>query len=44
MVLDIASRAGWRVNHYTDAATGTMAQDAEGRLVVTMCSCARHGV
>ena len=32
--LDIASRAGWRVNRYTDAATGTMAQDAEGRLVV----------
>jgi len=33
--LDIASRAGWRVNRYTDAATGTMAQDAEGRLVVS---------
>ena len=32
--LDIASRAGWRVNRYTDAATGTMAKDAEGRLVV----------
>nr|HRL54735.1 OsmC family protein [Acidovorax temperans] len=32
--LDIASRTGWRVNRYTDAATGTMAQDAEGRLVV----------
>ena len=32
--LDIASRAGWRVSRYTDAATGTMAQDAEGRLVV----------
>ncbi len=33
--LDIASRAGWRVNRYTDAATGTMAKDAEGRLVVS---------
>lgn len=33
--LDFACRAGWRVNSYTDAAVGTMAQDAEGRLVVS---------
>ena len=33
--LDIACRAGFRVNRYTDAATGTMAPDAQGRLVVT---------
>ena len=33
--LDIASRAGWRVNRYTDAAVGTMAKDAEGRWVVS---------
>ena len=33
--LDIACRAGWRVNRYTDAAVGTMAPDAEGRLVVS---------
>ena len=33
--LDLASRAGWRVNRYTDAAEGTMAKDAEGRLVVS---------
>lgn len=33
--LDIASRAGLRVNCYTDAAVGTMAQDEQGRLVVT---------
>lgn len=32
--LDLASRAGWRVNRYTDAAVGTMAPDAQGRLVV----------
>ena len=32
--LDLACRAGWRVNSYTDAAVGTMAKDAEGRLVV----------
>ena len=30
----LPARAGWRVNRHTDAATGTMAQDAEGRLVV----------
>ena len=33
--LDLACRAGWRVNRYTDAAVGTMAPDAQGRLVVT---------
>ena len=33
--LDIACRAGWRVNRYTDAAVGTMAPDAQGRLVVS---------
>ena len=33
--LDLASRAGLRVNRYTDAAVGTMAQDEQGRLVVT---------
>ena len=33
--LDLACRAGWRVNSYTDAAVGTMAKDAEGRLVVS---------
>ncbi len=32
--LDIACRAGLRVDRYTDAAVGTMAQDAQGRLVV----------
>ncbi|MBV7456190.1 OsmC family protein [Acidovorax sp. sif1233] len=32
--LDFACRAGWRVDSYTDAAVGTMAKDAEGRLVV----------
>ena len=29
--LDIACRAGWRVNRYTDDAVGTMAPDARGR-------------
>jgi len=33
--LDLACRAGLRVNSYTDAAVGTMGQDAEGCLVVT---------
>lgn len=33
--LDIASRAGWRVDHYRDAAVGTMARDDQGRLVIT---------
>lgn len=32
--LDLACRAGLRVNSYTDAAVGTMAKDAQGRLVV----------
>ena len=32
--LDIACRAGWRVNDYTDDAVGTMARDAQGRLVM----------
>lgn len=32
--LDFACRAGWRVDSYTDAAVGTMAKDAQGRLVV----------
>lgn len=32
--LDLACRAGLRVNRYTDAAVGTMAKDAQGRLVV----------
>ena len=33
--LDFACRAGWRVDRYTDAAVGTMAKDAQGRLVVS---------
>ena len=33
--LDLACRAGWRVNSYTDAAVGTMAKDEQGRLVVS---------
>ncbi|MBU0748384.1 MAG: OsmC family protein [Gammaproteobacteria bacterium] len=33
--LDIACRAGLRVNRYTDAAVGTMAKDTSGRLVVS---------
>ena len=33
--MDFASRAGYRLNHYTDAAVGTMAKNAEGQLVVT---------
>lgn len=33
--LDIASRAGLRVEHYRDAAVGTMARDDQGRLVIT---------
>ena len=35
LFLDLASRAGWRVNSYTDAAVGTMAPDAQGRLIVS---------
>ena len=33
--MDFASRAGYRLNHYADAAVGTMAKNAEGQLVVT---------
>ncbi|MDP3228730.1 MAG: OsmC family protein [Acidovorax sp.] len=33
--LDLACRAGLRVNRYTDAAMGTMANDALGRLIVS---------
>ncbi|MFT4241405.1 MAG: OsmC family protein [Acidovorax sp.] len=33
--LDLASRAGLRVDSYTDEAVGTMGKDDEGRLVVT---------
>lgn len=33
--LDLASRAGWRVDDYTDDAVGTMGHDDQGRLVVT---------
>lgn len=33
--MDFASRAGYRLNGYTDAAVGTMAKNAEGQLVVT---------
>jgi len=33
--MDIASRAGFRLNSYTDAAVGTMAKNAQGQLVVT---------
>ena len=32
--LDMACRAGWRVNRYTDDAVGTMAPDARGRPIV----------
>ncbi len=32
--LDLASRAGWRVNRYTDAAVGRMARNAQGQTVV----------
>jgi len=33
--LDIASRHGWRVDRYHDAASGIMARNAEGRLAMT---------
>lgn len=33
--LDLASRAGFRLDRYTDAAVGTMAQNEQGQLVVT---------
>jgi organic hydroperoxide reductase OsmC/OhrA len=33
--LDFASRAGWVVDDYTDAASGVLAKDADGRLAMT---------
>jgi organic hydroperoxide reductase OsmC/OhrA len=33
--LDLACRAGWCVDHYEDAAEGTLARDAEGRQAMT---------
>lgn len=33
--LDIAGRAGWCVDHYEDAAEGTLARDADGRQAMT---------
>lgn len=33
--LDLAARAGWRVNRYSDNAIGTMGKDGEGREVVS---------
>ena len=33
--MDFASRAGFRLNSYTDAAVGTMAKNAQGQLAVT---------
>lgn len=33
--LDLACRAGWRVNRYSDCATGAMTEDAQGRLVIS---------
>jgi organic hydroperoxide reductase OsmC/OhrA len=34
--LDLAQRAGWVVDDYTDAAEGVMAKNAEGRLAMTV--------
>ena len=34
--LDFASRAGWVVDDYTDAASGVLAKDAQGRLAMTV--------
>jgi organic hydroperoxide reductase OsmC/OhrA len=34
--LDIACRAGWQVDDYRDAAVGTMAKNADGRLAMTV--------
>ena len=34
--LDLASRAGWVVDDYRDAAVGTLAPDAAGRLAMTL--------
>jgi organic hydroperoxide reductase OsmC/OhrA len=33
--LDLACRAGWCVDHYEDAAEGTLARDAQGRQAMT---------
>ncbi len=33
--LDLACRAGWVVDDYRDAASGTLARDAQGRLAIT---------
>lgn len=33
--LDFASRAGWLVDDYRDAASGVLAKDADGRLAMT---------
>ena len=33
--LDIAARAGWVVDHYRDAAVGTLARNAHGQLAMT---------
>jgi organic hydroperoxide reductase OsmC/OhrA len=33
--LDLASRAGWRVDAYEDDALGTMARNADGKLAMT---------
>ena len=34
--LDLACRAGWVVDDYSDAATGVLAKDAQGRLAMTV--------
>lgn len=34
--LDIASRAGWVVDHYRDDASGVLAKGADGRLMMTL--------
>ena len=34
--LDFARRAGFRIDSYTDAATGEMGKDADGRVAVTV--------
>ena len=34
--LDFASRAGWVVDHYHDAASGVLARGADGRLMMTV--------
>lgn len=34
--LDFASRAGWVVDHYQDAASGVLATGADGRLMMTL--------